>query len=615
MSEDPHKPDPLDNDKFPNSGDKNLPQTDEMGDEPKNQGHDTPDPVDPPEIAVDRVASTVVNDAKTDRPVDRTSSDQVGKKSNDDSDDLNYKDSIEKTDLEFRSYGIITFLILPAIWAFIFALLQNPLIFVLAAGVFFLEKSFIRRGHVMRFSSVLAFLPYHIARLSLGAKLSKKNSAQLRYWWFLSIGGFLILGIVGLVFISFYLIIPPIFIFYKRKQFLSLLFILAFLPRGEYFASGNLWITDTDSIERRKKDKQIMSEEYGYVENDSYFHFYPPNRIAKITAYFTIIIIPVGFIIILQTLARVTVDSPGLRRVIINAGAITLGYGLIAIIPYIILMSLRKRRITRIVTTKMAQTLVETISHSTLSSIPIFSGDYFLEENSSELYMHHNFGFFEIFRGGRLITLILLPVSIIASVFGSFLSEVEPAMDEKVTTKLFLEKFVERLQSPDFGFAILILIPLTLSIILPLIWVLKDAEIKRATWKTDESDGSKKEISSVEDLGSMFNGYFSLFIGVSAITNLTILVFDLLAETPSQLDGILIFFIIIVFAIVIVLPGTFFMAFRYFATGDHAAGVNYLRYNLSQDPDIAVGSISQTYLASKSLPLPKSQYIQRQLGI
>ncbi|MCH8907459.1 MAG: hypothetical protein IH840_10255, partial [Candidatus Heimdallarchaeota archaeon] len=152
MSEDPHKPDPLDNDKFPNSGDKNLPQTDEMGDEPKNQGHDTPDPVDPPEIAVDRVASTVVNDAKTDRPVDRTSSDQVGKKSNDDSDDLNYKDSIEKTDLEFRSYGIITFLILPAIWAFIFALLQNPLIFVLAAGVFFLEKSFIRRGHVMRFS-------------------------------------------------------------------------------------------------------------------------------------------------------------------------------------------------------------------------------------------------------------------------------------------------------------------------------------------------------------------------------------------------------------------------------------------------------------------------------
>lgn len=144
-------------------------------------------------------------------------------------------------------------------------------------------------------------------------------------------------------------------------------------------------------------------------------------------------------------------------------------------------------------------------------------------------------------------------------------------------------------------------------------WVLKDSELKRTSWENDEGGTERREISGVEDLGQTLNRIFGLFLGFSTITGLSSITRDLVDRDASAADVYVIVFIMILIGALLVLPGTLFMAYRYFSLGDHASGVNYLRYNLSQSEYIGVGTIVKGYDVLLDLPKPLSPIIKEQV--
>ena len=104
-------------------------------------------------------------------------------------------------------------------------------------------------------------------------------------------------------------------------------------------------------------------------------------------------------------------------------------------------------------------------------------------------------------------------------------------------------------------------------------------------------------------------------MGISTFTGLSSITRQLVGKDVSTVDVYIIVLIMILIGAILVLPGTIFMAYRYFSLGDHARGVNYIRYNLSQNEKIGVGTIVKGYDSILTLPEPNSPYIRQQIGL
>ena len=90
-------------------------------------------------------------------------------------------------------------------------------------------------------------------------------------------------------------------------------------------------------------------------------------------------------------------------------------FGLVAIIPYLILnIPIKGKKLSTSITSKVATSFTKTVATTGLNSIPYFSGEYYLEAESDILEMQSSNGIFEIFKNGRLLSIILTPLAMIS---------------------------------------------------------------------------------------------------------------------------------------------------------------------------------------------------------
>ena len=526
-------------------------------------------------------------------------------------------EDIDRADYSFRSYGILTFILMPFIWSSVLIGSGPGILFTMMVFsiFFYVFENRVESSGIVGFLARLIITPfYFILRITFGLKVSKKNSRQFRFYWFFSLGALLSFLAAMFTFFSFIVVIPLLFVLFKRQQTLKFFFRIALLPRGEYFGQFLGTIPSAKQMAKAAEARQELENVYQYSNQYEYYQFYPPNRISRITAYLMLLMIPLvlnGVAIFIINL----VTGRSWEKLVGDTFRYSLEFAYLAILPYLVLSLLRDKRYNKFVTTKMAENIVKGLAYSSSSSIPMISGDYFVEQNSRSMDMHHNFGFFEIFRGGRILTMILLPLSIYSFIFGQLIKDT-PGND--LTASGFIDDYFSLIKNHYVQVFLLIGVPLLISTILPLTWCLADAEIKRSTWTNDEGPSDVREISGVEDLGSTISRFVSFFIGVSAITGLTSILSNLFKETSATNDSFVVYkiFGVIVFSgILIVFPGTMLMAYRYFSLGDHAYGVNYLRYHLSQDRNIGVGTIHGQYEKSYALPEPLSPHIRQMLKL
>ena len=377
---------------------------------------------------------------------------------------------------------------------------------------------------------------------------------------------------------------------------------------------------DKSEEEKLKERREEQEKELQYQSQNEYFHFYPPKRKGRLFSYFFLFITPIIFVLIFSIFLSLILDTD-VTKTIRNTAGITLVWGYFGMLPYLILSLFRKKRITNFATTSLAGSIVSTMAGTSINYLPMFNGDYYFEQNSRVLDMSDTYGFFEIFKSSRWYTIILLPLSAISFIFTQMMSRADENRanpENSFTTDDFLTAFSREItidQSGTLVFNLLILLPIIISLILPLLWVLKDSELKRTTWEQDEGGGERREISGVEDLGQTLNRIFGLFLGFSTITGLSAITRELVDNETSTTDVYTIVFIMIIIGAMLVLPGTLFMAYRYISLGDHSAGVNYLRYHLSQSENIGVGTIVKGYDTILNLEEPKSPLIRKQIGL
>ena len=116
----------------------------------------------------------------------------------------------------------------------------------------------------------------------------------------------------------------------------------------------------------------------------------------------------------------------------------------------------------------------------------------------------------------------------------------------------------------------------------------------------------------MENVGKSILNLFQVVLGVGAIsslaTNITIIVQE------SAANGWLITAVVVIIGSVLTLPGAFFMAYRYLASGNHARGVNLIRFSGSQRSSIGVGTISRDYSLEYKLLDPPEE-IRKLLGM
>jgi hypothetical protein len=283
--------------------------------------------------------------------------------------------------------------------------------------------------------------------------------------------------------------------------------------------------------------------------------------------------------------------------------------GIVSILPYLILMLpiYGRFKLNSIISSRVGQIIVETITGSAINSLPLFDGEYFIEQESNVIDMSESTGLFAIFENGRFSTIILTPIALIALIFREIVINVGAERDENsVTAYSFFDSFFKNIDVL-FGF-LLFVIPLILIIILPLVLVLSDTEIKRTKWKSTTFLSKHQEIASVEDVGSTMNNIFKIVLGVGTITSLSNSI-SFLVAVSSSFDGYIITAILLVFGAILVLPGTIFMVYQHFSSGDHYLSVNYLRYLLSQSDNIAVGTIDRVYDKNLKLEEPPEEVL------
>jgi hypothetical protein len=529
--------------------------------------------------------------------------------------------NIDRTEVKFYSYGILTLPILPLILLVIHAVLLGGAPQIYFLGWFIIAiRLILRSGKTtdVDSSNFLSRLLYTLIETTFGVRTSKRNTHQFRLEWFLLFGGPVLGFLLFWIYASTIFIVPALLIILKRKWFLRNAFKFALLPRSEYFVDDLSQLRDEKDEMKMQARRDELEKELQYQEQMEYLHFYPPKFKARFFAYFFLIITPLVFVMVFSIFLGLVLNTR-VEQTITRTAGVALVWGYIGMIPYFLLSLLRSKRLTRFTTTSFAESLVSSMTSTSINYLPFFNGDYYFEQNSRVLDMSDSFGFFEIFRSGRWFTIFLLPLAAISFIFTQILNQIEEE-GEPLTRTTFLEELSFDNQEAIFAqsagsliFYLVILLPVLISIILPLMWVLKDSELKRTTWEQDVGGGERKEISSVEDLGQTLNRIFGLFLGLSTITGLSSITRDLVNRDASAADIYIIVFIMVIIGAILVLPGTLFMAYRYFSLGDHASGVNYLRYNLSQSDKIGVGTIVKGYDAILNLPEPLSPVIKLQV--
>lgn len=504
----------------------------------------------------------------------------------------------EKSYIEFRSYGIITY------WIFIFffggtflSIFQSGL-----GGVYFwilvasIAYGFIRGER----KTPLGSFTFAVASLFFGLKATNKQAVRraIRLNWFYSIGLAVSTMIAFLLAASLSLVIPLIIVLVYRKNVLRFLFNLSFLPNRKYVYY--------ESKEYREEQQEAILR---FSESErEYMIFLKPSRITYLIGYSLIIIIPIFLAIAFIPLQIAWVIENDSILQVNYEQVITLGIvGLLAIIPYFILFRVvpKKYRLSNFATTKLAHGIINVITGTKVNNIPaLFDGEYFIERESTITNMSSGLGFFEIFKRGRLLTIFLIPLALVTYFFRLIINNADVDY-ANFSPESFLSSFVQQVfENPIFIVLVFVVVPILLSIILPLLFVLSGAEIKRSKWHESLFDESRQEeIKEVEDIGKTINNIIKLVLGIGTITGFTATIQGLDPDagiiTVNLVTGV-----VLVIGGLLIFPGVFYMVFQYFAQGAHVESVNFLRYQASQSPDIAVGTVRKEYEQTSKLSLP-----------
>ncbi|MCE7734549.1 MAG: hypothetical protein GPJ54_06710 [Candidatus Heimdallarchaeota archaeon] len=527
--------------------------------------------------------------------------------------------NFDKTGVKFYSYGIFTIPILPLLLLVLHVSLLStgPQIYILI-WLIVVVRLILSSGkeHDPDSSNIVSRALYVLIELTFGVRTSKKNTHQFRLEWFILFGGPAMGFLLFWIYASTILVVPALIIIINRKWFLRTVFKLALLPRSEYFLDDLKGIVDEKSELKMKERREDQEKELQYQSQKEYLHFYPPKAKGRLFSYLFLLLTPIIFVVVFSIFLSLVLDND-VETTITETAGITLVWGYIGILPYLFLSLLRDYRITKFVSTSFSESIISTLTSTSINYLPMFNGDYYFEQNSRVLDMNDTYGIFEIFKNGRWFNIFLLPLAAISFIFTQILRRAEENNpNASLDADRFLGAFSNQIlveQNGTMIFYLLILLPILISIVLPLLWVLKDSELKRTTWEQDEGGGERREIAGVEDLGQTLNRIFGLFLGFSTITGLSGITRDLVDKDASTADIYIIVIIMIILGGLLVLPGVLFMSYRYFSLGDHAAGVNYLRYNLSQSEYIGVGTIVKGYDVLLDLPKPLSAIIKKQV--
>ncbi|MCY3415099.1 MAG: hypothetical protein INQ03_25835 [Candidatus Heimdallarchaeota archaeon] len=500
----------------------------------------------------------------------------------------------DKIELEFRFYSIITFFIFPLV---IYGIIVSipAVIFLFPILAILLE---VLDNPVSRF---IKRITMWFALISFGIKVFDKKLEHFRFWWFFAVGYLLGTLIMVLVVVTSISILPILLILFNRKKFLRFLFSLYFLPRADYIWSKSF------------EDRQRIMDRYSSLSeaDKEYLLFDKPKFSTHLIAALIIILSPAMISLLLAPISVFANfylnDDPAIinSAISIQYGLSFAGIGLIPIIAYLILLiPIRGKNLSKFISQDVAGFIVKSLASTGLNAIPYFKGEYYLEAESEVVDMGTPNGFFEIFRRGRLMSLFLTPLAIMSLLLNYLIEQLDQdTLRDQITISEFLKLFRDVMQkNPFISASLMIIIPVSISIILPLIWSINDAEIKRTSWRHDSSEFSL-EIYNVEDLGTSIDSMFKLVIGISAITNLSSAVSLLVGKSDSVVAWT-VTGVILVAAAIMVIPGALFMSYMYFSSGTHVDSVNYLRYTLSQESDIAVGTITRNYFKENKLSPP-----------
>ncbi len=502
--------------------------------------------------------------------------------------------SFLKQELNFKSYALLTFWIIPLIYLTLFRAGLYPLLLIFGILLEF------KRFRIIRW---LRSIIYSFTVFTFGVKLEKRNEDIIRYWWFFTIGLILSSVAIIIIFYSSIFIIPAILIIINSKIFLRYMFIVTVLPRTQY-----VWM---ESLE--EKEEKINKYNKILEENEDYLAFIKPKRSTHIISAILLLIIPFMISFLIIPVSLISTQSIAITETLLSYGLYFAVFGFLAFIPYLIFIRpIRGFKLVKWVNTKLSVFIVSKIAGSSLHSLPMFSGEFYIEKRSEILDMSSPTAFFNIFKRGRLTTIILTPLAILSILFKyTIINIAGDKIDQlSLTPREFILEFIGILFKQNLViFSIFVLIPLIITILYPLIWSLYDSEIKRAKWR-ESTIGHEHEISDVEDVGKTINNLIKIFIGVGSILNLVSIVSSILVQA-NPVSVYVITFLILILGGVLIIPGTLFFSYLYFSSGDHADGVNYIRYTISNSPTISVGTIVKNYSIDHTLSIPPKQIAER----
>ncbi|MHA2503864.1 MAG: hypothetical protein ACXAE3_13475 [Candidatus Kariarchaeaceae archaeon] len=519
-----------------------------------------------------------------------------------------------KSEMDFNSLGILTLWALPLIVsAAHFS--TGGASWMVSLFLILLVKIFPRL-----YIKPVAQVVYWLGRLTFFSTSMNRDPRSIRLSWFVLVGSLINTALLFVLASTITTIIPLLLVIYKRKWVIRTMYVLTFAPRREY-----VYYTSAEDRQKRIEMKEQLT-----LKDSGYYYFQGPTRMTSLIGYSLIVLTPFALILILVPLTVVAILTSGLDvpsdfiDSITREGRQFATVGILAIIPYLILEIpfFRGKTLSQWTTYKFAPNLIESLS-SNKFKLGLLSGEYYIEEDSMMLDMSESTGFFSIFGNGRLFSILVTPLAFVSVLFRFILKSIDYQALENTDAIDFLGRFVQsvNLLNPTGNdevasyifLGLIVIAPIVLSFILPLIWVISDAELKRASWSYDEvSEDFTPEISDVENVGKSILNLFKVVLGVGAIsslaTNITIIVQE------SAANGWLITAVVVIIGSVLTLPGAFFMAYRYLASGNHARGVNLIRFSGSQRSSIGVGTISRDYSLEYKLLDPPEE-IRKLLGM
>lgn len=500
--------------------------------------------------------------------------------------------------IKISSYGLLIFYLLPL---FLFQIVTGNGFWLLVFLGILLE--FKRFKIIRSLRTIIAKIVFFTFGVKIIEMEGYDSADIIRFWWLLPIGGTLTALITIFSFYSFVFILPLFLILYKRKDYLRIVFYVTTLPRRSM-----LYLR---TIEEKDKHDAMMKM---YTEgNRQYLQFIRPTTIGHLVSYLLIIFIPIMLGLLLIPLTFV--ENSAVVNQMTQLSILFILIGIISIISYVLLTTpIRGFIFVRWVTTKLAKFLVTNMAGTKLNAVPLFSGEYYVEEKAEILDMQSATSFFTIFGSGRAFSIFIIPIAIISLLLRYTIFDVNGSVSATNTVNqesiLLTFRNLMAANSIIYFLAIFIFIPILIAAILPLIFVLSDAEIKRATWDAEKGEN---EIHNVENLGKTLSNVIKLVIGIGSITSLASTI-SLAVGKSSAENAYLITAIILIYGTVLIIPGTLFLVYRYLASGEHALGVNYLRYYISSSNKVGVGTISKNYTLNNSLMDPPKE-IAEKIGV